>query len=119
MESEETQDYVREAQSAEQEEVKERIFVPSRTSVPQKLLFRCGNQCSEKTLSYWQSASVVINEAEESYTTDLCQMCFNKSLKAKGEKPLKNVQWRQVVEKKAYRGRLWKMMGKDQCARGM
>ena len=86
MESEETQDYVREAKSAEQEEVEERIFVPSAVSVPQKMMFRCDKQCSEKPLSYWQLASVVINEGEESYTTNLCQKCFNNSLKAKGEK---------------------------------
>ena len=31
----------------------------------------------------------------------------------------KNVQWQQVVEKKAYRGRMWKMMGKEPYLRGM
>ena len=91
VESEETQDCVREAKSAEQEEVEERIFVPSAVSIPQKMMFRCDNQCSEKTLSYWQLACVVINECEESYTTNLCQKCFNKSLKAKGENPVTNV----------------------------
>ena len=30
-----------------------------------------------------------------------------------------NVQWRGVVEKKAYRGRMWKMMGKEPHLRGM
>ena len=45
--------------------------------------------------------------------------CFNKHLQAKGEKPLSNVQWRQVVEKKAYRGRMSKMMGQERCVRGM
>ena len=47
----------------------------------------CDKQCSEKSLSYWQLASVVITEGEESYTTNLCQKCFSNSLKAKGEKP--------------------------------
>ena len=61
VELEETQDYVRGAKSTEQEEMEERIFVPSAASVPQKPLFRCGNECSEKTLSYWQLASVVAN----------------------------------------------------------
>ena len=117
MESEETQDYVSEAKSTEQEEMEERIFVPSAVSVPQKPLFRCDNQCSEKTLSYWQLASVVGNEGDEAYTTNLCQKCFNKHLQAEGEKPLSNVQWRRVVEKKACRGRLWKMMGKEQYIR--
>ena len=77
-----------------------RTFAPSAMSVPQKPLFRCDNQCSEKTLSYWQLASLVSNAGEESYTTNLCQKCFNYSLKAKGEKPLTNVQCRWVVEKK-------------------
>ena len=112
VESEETQDYVREAVSAEQEEEEERFFVPSAVSVPPKPVFRCDKQCSEKTLSYWQLASVVVNEGNEAKTTKLCQKCFNKHLQAKGETPLSNVQWRQVVEKKAYRGRMWKMMGK-------
>ena len=76
-ESEQTQDYVREAKSTEQEEMEERIFVSSAVSVPQKPLFLCDNKCSEKTLSYWQLASVVVNEGDEAYTTNLCQKCFN------------------------------------------
>ena len=65
------------AQGEEGEEIKvEKLsFVPSAVSVPQKLLFRCDNQCSEKTLSFWEFASVVV-----------CQKCYNESLKAKGEK---------------------------------
>ena len=71
VESEETQDYVREANYMDQEEGEVLSFVPSASSVPQKPLFRCDNQCSEKTLSFWQLASVVIKEGEESYTTNL------------------------------------------------
>ena len=48
-------------------------LVQSAISVPRKPMFRCDNQCSEKTLSFWQLASVVIKEGEESYTTNLCQ----------------------------------------------
>ena len=44
---------------------------------------------------------------------------FRNTLAAKGEKPLSNVQWRQVVEKKAYRGRMWKIMGKEPYLREM
>ena len=98
--------------SKEYEEEEERTF-------PLKPLFRCDNQCNEKTLSYWQLASVVLNEGDEAYTTNLCQRCFNKHLQAKGEMPLTNVQWREVVEKKAYRGRMWKMMGIEPHLRRM
>ena len=111
---------MREADDMNQEEAEEISFVPSAISVPQKPLLRCDKQCSEKSLSNWQLASVVINEGEESCTTNSCQKRFNKSLQAKGEKPLTNVQWRQVVEKKkTYRGRIWRMMEKEPYACGM
>ena len=37
----------------------------------------------------------------------------------KRRKTLTNVRWREVLEKKAYRGRIWRMMGKEPCVRGM
>ena len=83
---------------------KKRVSYLSAISVPRKPLFRCDNQCSEMTLSFWQLASVVIKEGEESYTTTLCQKCYNESLKATGEKPLTNWQWHEFVEK----GQPWK-----------
>ena len=62
VESEDTQDYVRDARSTDQEEVEELSFVPSAISVPQKRIFRSDNRCSDKTLRFWQLASVVIKE---------------------------------------------------------
>ena len=108
---------MKEAKKMEYEEEEESFFRAERGK--RNLLFRCDNLCSEKSLSYWQLASVVVNEGDEAYTTNLCQKCFNKHLQAKGEKLLSNVQWRQVVEKKAYRGRMWKMMGKEPYLRGV
>ena len=72
---------MREAKSTEQEEVEERIFCIK--CGPQKLMFHNNKQCIEKSLSYWQLASVVIDEGEESDTTNLCKKCLNNSLKAK------------------------------------
>ena len=62
---------MREAKSTDQEEVEELSFVPSAISVPQKMIFCCDSQCSEKTISFWQLASVVIREGEESYATNM------------------------------------------------
>ena len=90
---------MREGKDLNQEEGEEISFVPSAISVPQKPLFRCDNRCSEKTNSFWQSASVVMKEGEESYTTILCQQRYNKSLEAKGDKPLTKWQWYEFVEK--------------------
>ena len=86
VESEETQDYVREAKDTGQEETEGLSFVPSAISAPRKPMFLSDNQCSEKTLSFWQLASVVIQEGEESCTTNLCEKCCGDSLKAKWEK---------------------------------
>ena len=76
---------MREAKFTDQEEAEEMSFAPSAISVPRKPMFRCDKQCSEKTLSFLQLASVVIQEGEESNTTNFCQKCYNDSLKAKGE----------------------------------
>ena len=65
--------------------MEEKKLYQVRSVFPQKMMFRCDKQCSEKSLSYWQLTSVVINEGEESYTTNLCQKCFDNSLMAKGE----------------------------------
>ena len=70
VESEETQDYVREAKDTGQEEAEGLSFVPSAISAPRKPMFRSDSQKSEKTLSFWQLASVVIQEGEEPYTTN-------------------------------------------------
>ena len=85
VESEETQDHVTEANDMDQEEGEETSFVPSAISVPEKPLSRRQNQRSENTLSFWQLASVVTKEGEKSYTTKLCQKCYNEQ---KGDEPL-------------------------------
>ena len=77
-------------------------FVPSAISVPQMPSFRCDNQCSEKTLNFWQLASVATKEGEESYTTNLRKKCYNESLEAKADKPLTLWQLYEFVEKKAH-----------------
>ena len=48
----------------DQEEAEEISFVPSAISVSQKPLFRCDNQCSEKTISFRQLASVVTTKLD-------------------------------------------------------
>ena len=59
----------------------------------------------------------MVEDGKEVHTVNLCQQYYNESLTAKGLTPLKH--WKAVVEKKAHRGRLWRMLGKDQCIQGM
>ena len=74
---------MRETKDMGQEEAEEMSFVPSAISVLRRHSFCCDNQCSEKPLSFWQFASVVRKEGEESCTNNLCQQCYNKSLNAR------------------------------------
>ena len=80
VESEETQDCVREALNLSINEAEEISFVPSAISIPQKPMFLCDNQFSDKTLRFWQFASVVVEDGEEPYRANLCQQCYNESL---------------------------------------
>ena len=82
-------------------------------------MFWCDNRCSDKALRFWQFASVVVGDGEEVSTVNLCQQCHNESLTAQGLATLKNWQWKAVVEMNAHRGRLWRMLGKDQYIQGM
>ena len=58
---------MREAKDTGQEEAEGLSFVPSAISAPRKPMFLSDNQCSEKTLSFWQLASVVIQEGATHY----------------------------------------------------
>ena len=82
-------------------------------------MFWHDNPCSDKALRFWQLASVVVDDGEEAYTINLCHQCWNVRLTAQGQAPLKSWQWKAVVEQKAHRGRLWKMLGKDEFIQGM
>ena len=102
LKSEETQDYVREAKSTEHEEEEERTFVPSAVSVALN----------------WQLASVVVNEGYEAYTGPTCVRSVSTNTCRPKEKNRCQMCSGQLVEKKAYRGRMWKMIGKEPYLRG-
>ena len=60
VESEETQDNVREILAISQAEAEEMGFVPSALGEPRGPISGCDNRCSEKTIRYWQIASMVV-----------------------------------------------------------
>ena len=101
------------------EEAEEISFVPSAISVPPKPMFRCDNRCSEKAISFWQFASVVIEEVRNPTRPTCPSNATTKLCWQKGDAPLTKWQWYAVVEKKAHRGRLWRMLVKDQNIQGM
>ena len=64
--------------------------IMTRLSIPRGPMFWCDNRCSDKDLRFWQFASVVVDDVEESYTVNLCQQCYNGRLTAQGLAPLKS-----------------------------
>ena len=107
---EETQDCVRERLAHEdisQEEADEIGFVPIASSDFRGAVHWCDNRCSEKTLRYSQIASMVTEEGGEVRTINLCRPCHSARLVQQGKQPLKPKEWRESVERKAHRGRLW------------
>ena len=118
VEPEETQDYVRETLAIGQEEAEEMGFVPSALGI-RGYIYVCDNRCSDKAILYWQIASVVVEGGGEAHTVNLCQQCYNERLEQQGKPRQKLWQWKASVEKRAHRGRIWKMMGKEQFIHGM
>ena len=116
VESEETQDYVCETLALDQEEAEEIAFVPSASANHEAPIYWCDNRCSEKAVRHWQIASVVVEEGGEAHTVNLCQRCYKEQMVHKPQ--LKSWQWRAVVERKAHRWRIWKVMGNEQFKRG-
>ena len=110
VESEETQDYVCGMLAISREEAEELAFVPIVLSEPRGSIYFCDNRCSEKATRYWQMASMVVEEGAEAHTSNLCH---NEQMVQQGTPRLNAWQWRAVVEQRAHRGRMWKIVGKE------
>ena len=107
VESEETQGYVRKSLNLSRDEAEEVSFVPSANSIPQGPMFWCDNLCSDKALSFWQFASVVIDDVKESYTANLCQQCCNERFGGKRTCTLEELA---VENSRGEEGASWKTM---------
>ena len=106
VESEETQDYVRETLAISQEAADEVCFVPSALSEPRGPTYWCDNRCSEKAVRYWQIGPLVVEEGGPH--KQFVPAVYNEQSAQQGKSRLKLWQWRRVVDKKAHRGRLGK-----------
>ena len=119
VESEETQDNLRESLATSQEEAGEIGFVPGALGEPRGVYSWCDNRCCEKSLRFRQIASLVTEEGGDARTINLCQRWYNEKLVQQGKQSLKSKDWREVVERQAHRGRLWKIFGSEQLLRGI
>ena len=79
VESEETQDHMRETLAISLEEADEIGSVPSALSEPRGAFFWCDNRCNDVAVRSWQIASMAIEEGGEARTMNLCQRCYNET----------------------------------------
>ena len=61
----------------------------------------------------------LVEEGGGARTVNFCQQCYNERLVQQAEPRLSSWQWRTEVERKAHRGRIWRIMGGEQFTRGM
>ena len=97
VESEETQDYVREKLAHEdfsQEAADEIGFVPSALSEPRGATHWCDNRCSEQAFRYVEIAQMVTEEGGEARTVNLCRPCCSERLVQQGKQPLRSKECR-------------------------
>ena len=62
----------------------------------------------KKSCRFNRIAVMVTEEVGEAQTTNLCKLCYNERLVRRGKLPLKVAEWKENVERKAHRGRLFK-----------
>ena len=63
--------------------------------------------CCEKSFRFNQIAEMV-TEGGEAHTISLCKLCYNETPVRQGKQPLEVAEWKEIVERKTHRGRLWK-----------
>ena len=69
-------------------------------------------------MRYMQTALMVIEEGSEARTINLCQQCYNEKLVQEGKQQLKLKEWKEVLEKKAHRGRFCVECGSVSLSKG-
>ena len=63
--------------------------------------------------------SMVTEEGGEARTINLYKRCHNERLVRQGKQPAKAAEWREIVERSAFRGKLWKVFGMELFVFGM
>ena len=72
----------------------------------------------KKCPRYTWIASIVTEEGGEARTINLCGPCYSEKPVQQGKQPLKVAEWREIIKRKAHRGRLWEI-GSELFLRGM
>ena len=67
----------------------------------------------------YQISAVVTEEGGAAYTINLCKTCYNVRRLGRSEQEVSALKWRELVEQRAFRGKLWTAVGMEQFLRRM
>ena len=66
-----------------------------------------------------QIGAMVTEEGGAAHTINLCKRYYNERPVRQGKQPVKAAEWREIVGRKTFRCKLWKIFGTEQFMRGM
>ena len=102
-----------------EEEIKEPSFISSAVSESRWALHMCDNKRGEEGFKFDQLEAIVTEEGGTARTINLCKQRYNARWLKQGERQVTASKWRDMVEQKAFRGKLWAAFGMGQLARKM
>ena len=79
----------------------------------------CDNRCSDKATRFWQIASMVVEEGGKKPAQSICVNSAAMKRCAAGQTATEIMAMERVVEKKAHRGKVWKVFGCERFLGGM
>ena len=81
-------------------------------SASRRALHLCDNKCIRDGCKFYQLVAVVTEEGRgKARTINLCKQCYNGRRLKHGERAVTASKWREMVEQKAFRGKVWAAFG--------
>ena len=94
-------------------------FIPGAVSEPRCALHMCENKCREEGFKFYRIVAIVTEEGGAARTINLRKQCYNVRRLKQGDRDLTALKWSEMVEQKAFRGKLWAAFGLEQVAHKM
>ena len=99
--------------------MEELSFVPSAVSEPRWAVHMCDKKCTANGFKFLEIAAIVAEEGGAAHTINLCKRCYNEGRLKQGDEHVAASNWKELVEQKACRGKLWAAFGTEQFVRKM
>ena len=79
----------------------------------------CDNRCDKEGVTFHQHAATVVGERGAAHAINLCKQRYNVMRLKRGERKVTASRWREMIEEKAFRGKLWVAFATEQFVRIM